>query len=212
VSFQRTFEKVWNANDEEYRKQRPDENLTELSQWVDILIGESGVTRQRYMRDALGNKVQRSNIVGEVLGFRAEETTDSPALRELARLKRFPSNRELTFDTGFKMRPEEFQTFKEILGDKVNLTERLNAVVEDPRYKALGNIKRSKVLDNIIRKSRKAAKVAQLKADPELLEEVKTHHKGRMLKAFEQTERDLQTPRVTIEDILSQRRDKSIRK
>ena len=212
VSFQRTFEKVWNANAEEYRKQKPDEGLTEISQWVDILVGESGFTRKSYMRDALGNKVKRSGIVGEVLGFRATETTDSPALREMARLKRFPSNRELTFDTGFKMRPDEFQTFKEILGDQVGVTERLNAVVQDPRYKALGNVKRSKVLDSIIRKSRKAAKVAQLRADPELLEEVKAHHKDRLMKAFEQTERDLSKPKTTLEDILEQRRDKSVRK
>lgn len=204
AAFQSTFEKVWNANSEEYRKERPDPSFTELRGWVDMAFGNAGVGRTVDYRDALGNPVKRNPLLGEMLGFRVTETTDSPALREMARLKRFPGNRELSLAPGFKMTQEEFQAFKQIMGKDLKVTQRLDAIVQSDGYRRLNNAQRTKVLSKVIRDARDASKATQVRSDPELQTKLLDYNRERLRKSLEQTEQ--QTNAVTLADILSQRR------
>ena len=206
-SFQRSFEKVWNANSEEYRKQKPDPALTELRGWVDIMLGDTGLTgtREYDMTDALGNKVERGSLWSELTGFRGVETTTSPAMRELALHKRMPKNRELTLATGFKMTQEEFLEFKKILGEDVRLKERLDRVVRTSKYRNASNEAQVKLLDKVIRDSRKVAKSIMLRRDPTLRSQVIEHKRNRLLGSLQAAEVSSGIP--TIDRILKTRRE-----
>lgn len=206
-SFQRSFEKVWNANSEEYRKQKPEPAFSELRDWVDILIGDTGLTNTREydMSDALGNKIKRGPLWSELTGFRYTETESSPSLRQLALHKRFPSNRELSLATGFKMDREEFMEFKEILGGpQVRLKERMDQVVQTQAYRRASSEKQAQMLDKVIRDSRKLAKGLLLRQDPALKAQVVQHNRERLMGSLRNLERATGVP--SIDEILQTRR------
>jgi len=205
-SFQRTFEKVWNNNSEEYRKQKPEPAFTELRDWVDILIGDTGLTdtREYDMSDALGNKIERGPLWSELTGLRATETDDSPAMRELALHKRFPSNRELSLTTGFKMNRKEFLDFKEILGSDVKLKSRLDKIVSTSKYKRSSPDKQALLLDKVIRDARGVAKATLIRRDPELKSKVVAHKRERLLRSLRASEQTSGIP--SIDKILETRK------
>ena len=206
-SFQRSFEKVWNANSEEYRKQKPEPAFGELRDWLDILLGDTGLTgtREYDMTDAIGNKIERGPLWSELTGLRQQETTDSPAMRELALHKRFPQNRELSLATGFKMSSTEFQDFKKILGTDVKLKERLDRIVSTQKYKRASNANQAKMLDKVIRDARKLAKATLLRQNPELKQQVVEHKRQRLLGSLIAAEASSGIP--SIDKILDTRRE-----
>jgi len=201
-SFQRTFEKVWNANSEEYRKQKPDPALTELRGWVDVLLGDTGLTETRPydLSDALGNKIERGSLWSELTGMRTSEVDESPSMRELALHKRFPKNRELTFDTGFKMTQEEFLEFKEILGSDVKVRERMDRLVRTRKYQRASTDNQAKMLDRVIRDARGMAKAIMLRRNPELKSQVREHKRNRLSGNLRSLERSMGVP--TLDEIL----------
>ena len=206
-AFQRSFEKVWNANSEEYRKQKPDPAMGELRGWVDIMLGDTGLTgtREYDMTDALGNKIERGSLLSELTGFRTAESSSSPAMRELALHKRMPKNRELSLATKFKMTQEEFLEFKKILGEDVKLRDRLDRIVRSPKYRGASNGEQVKLLDKVIRDSRKIAKGLMLRRDPSLRSKVVAHKRARLLGNLQSTEASLGIP--TLDRILETRRE-----
>jgi hypothetical protein len=205
VGLQRSFEKLWGSlNNEIYRKQKPDPSLVELRGWLDIAIGETGLTRNRTMMDALGNKVERREIITDLLGFGITNTSEEPALREFARLKKFYKRSELTLATGFQMSPEEYDEFRRTLHEDVGLMDKLNDLVVSERYRRLSYEGKIKTLDRYVRSARRMGKAFMLREDPGLRDTLKEYEKQRMLEI--KTPEELPEGEVTLEQIFSTRK------
>jgi len=103
--------------------------------------------------------------------MRSMKTSDSPALRELARIKRFPGSQELTLATGFKMTQEEYSEFKDILRDS-GVMERLDRLVTSEGYAALSRKQKTDMIDQELRRSRDIAKALIVRDNPKLRDEL----------------------------------------
>jgi len=166
-----------------------DGHLREVRTFMDKFLQDlPGGSRQNNVRtDVLGNevKVPRTmiDVISQGLGFRTSKLSESPAMREMARLDALNVDRDPTI-LGVELTRSETQAWKKILREDVKARDVLDRVVSSSQYKSLSAAHKKKVLGAVQRRIRKVARTLLLRNDPKLRAQI-TERRKHLLQLLE---------------------------